>query len=192
MKNSGVNIDHRHLSCWTRRSIVRFIYTIIVSNIYNLVGTGAGNKVVTTSALVSNNTSLLAVGVDYDAVSTGLAYYVVSRWTQSCKRTESRTAVVDLAAGEDRELVVRSAHSVEVEAFVVVVLVRVGGAASSVAVLNMLARRLGSGFDSTGGVVGATASSSSTALKLSRSGADNGEDGEEGGNRELHGGRWDG
>ncbi len=88
-------------------------------------------------------------------------------------------------AGLDGELVKGTAQALEVEALVVLVLVRVGRAASSAAVLDIFAGGLGSVGDLAGRVVDASTSSRAAALKLGGSCADEGDEGEERG-EELH------
>lgn len=62
----------------------------------------------------------------------------------------------------------------------------VGRAASSFAVLDVVASGLRSGIDSAGRVVGVAAGGGITLLQLGREGAGNGQDGEKGGDGELH------
>ncbi len=97
-----------------------------------------------------------------------------------------RTAAVDVAVGQDGELVVGTADATEAEALVVLVLVGVGRAASSAAVLDVVARGLRSGINGAGRVVGAAAGGGVTLLELGRGGAGNGQDGDKGGDGELH------
>lgn len=165
-----------------------FCYVQFVKDIYILRGTVASDKVVAAGTLVGDGTSLLTVGVDNDTVSARLAckrnYKSVFRFALS--GGSIRTAIVDLAAGQDGELVVGTADTIEAEAFVVLVLVGVGRAASSVAVLDVVARGLRSSIDGAGRVVGVAASGGVTLLELGRGGAGNGQDGNKGGDGELH------
>lgn len=94
------------------------------------------------------------------------------------------TTAVDARSAE-RELVEWSAEALEVEALVVVVLVRVGRAAGSGAALDVVAGRVAGSGDLAGRVVGAAASSGTSGLEGSWGGSGSSHKGKEG--EELHG-----
>jgi len=112
-------------------------FFLLATSLHNLVGARAPNEVVARGTSVSHGTSVLAIRVEHNTVST-------------------RRATAVGAAAKDRELLVRSTDS-EVEALVVVKVVRVVVAADLLVVGVVVVTLVDGSVDLAGRVVGAAA-----------------------------------
>lgn len=106
----------------------------------------------------------------------------------SSRQRKKHTAAVN-ATLQDGELVEGTGQALEEEALKVLVLVRVGRAASGGALADIVAGGLGGLVDLVAGVEVAAAGGVVAALKLGGSGAGDGDQGEDNGG-ELHVGYW--